>query len=122
MPINNTDQHSGPECVRSIFQCIIHSHYRIYIIAFLSNKYIKVHVDVRKVHVSEKQKILCNVYDIKSIMMYVAASRKVCRKISKFDYAPNPTWQVPKSENVSVADSEKGKVDGFICGRILIKE
>ena len=56
---------------------------------------IKVHIDFRKlVHVSEKRKILCNVYDIKFKMMYVAAPRKMCRKISKFDYAPNPTWQV----------------------------
>ena len=34
------------------------------------------------------------IYDIKFKMMYVAAPRKMCRKISKFDYAPNPTWQV----------------------------
>ena len=42
----------------------------------------------------KKQKIICYVYGIKFQMMYVAAPRKMCRKISKFDYAPNLAWQV----------------------------
>ena len=53
-------------------------------------------------------------------MMYVAAPRKMCRKISKFDYAPNPTWQVAKVGERAGRWQWKREVDGFICGGILI--
>ena len=53
-------------------------------------------------------------------MMYVAAPRKMCRKISKFDYAPNPTWQVAEVGQRAGRWQWKREVDGFICGGILI--
>ena len=49
-------------------------------------------------------------------MMYGAAPHRMCRKISKFDNVPNPTWQVVEvGERVS--DTTKHFTTSITRGR-----